>query len=287
MTIESGVQAPVHPRGVEILTSDAARRFAEHTPQTLFAIDRRDNWGETGLGMRVGPWMTDAEGVHYPSAVAVMMDSVLCGPLFVRRPGPALGMATSELSLDFIPNTAWDGPELKAVSELMQIDNSGGLTRGDVRDSSGNICVTGTLWGRFFPIPSGYSPSEPLDIPGPDPTATLTDMFCGIPELTHTGALLQVAAAPWLNNPRQVMHGGVLATLSDYVAVAALDGGAVRWCPLSLRTSFLRPANVGDKVTVVAEAVHRGRNLSVMRVRTIGNTGKVFTHSIVSYALRT
>ncbi|MDV6230551.1 PaaI family thioesterase [Rhodococcus cercidiphylli] len=286
MTIESGPRPAVHPRGVDVLTGPAASRFAEHTPQTLFAIDRREDWGVTGLGMHTGPWMTDAEGVHYPSSVAIMMDSVLCGPLFVRRPGPTMGMATSELSLDFVPAATWQGPELSAASELMQIDASGGLTRGDVRDSSGNICATGTLWGRFFPIASGDSPSEPMDIPGPDPTATLTDMFCGVPQRTHSGSELQIAAAPWLNNPRQVMHGGVLATLSDYVAVAALDGGAARWSPLSLRTNYFRPAVEGDKVTVVAEAVQRGRSLAVMRVRTMGASGKPFTHSMVSYAVK-
>lgn len=250
---------------------------------SLFGITRTSAGGLQGTGMKPGPWMTDDGGNLRPGSLAVLLDLALSSPLFSGRPSPRVGLATSELSIDFVADAALlDGP-LAATASLVRKDEDGGLVRGQVSNGGGTVAIA-TLAGRYLKSPADYHAiAAPDRNPGaPDPGLGMGQLF-DLPQTTAQGAALSVPSSPWLANPRRVMHGGILAVLAEYVASSALDGGGGAWQPSSLRINFLRPSPLGEVVSVRAVRVHQGRTLALVKVDSLRPDGKHITSAQVSF----
>ena len=91
-------------------------------------------------------------------------------------------------------------------------------------------------------------------------------------------------------NSRGIAHGGVLASLMDTAAGAAivfqpsLDGqGAVT---VSLAASYLAPAKVGDVLVARARRRSPGRRIVVCDVEVTSQTGEAIASALVTLAAK-
>jgi uncharacterized protein (TIGR00369 family) len=257
-------------------------RLAGHSPLSLFGITRTSADGQLGTGMNPGPWMTDEGGNLHPGSLAVLLDLELSSPLFLGRPSPRAGLATSELSIDFVADAALLEGHLTATASLVQKDEDGGLVRGQAANDGGIVAIA-TLAGRYLKMPEAYHGAVDLNPGTPDPGLTMRQVFTDLPHKTAEGAALSVLSSPWLANPRGVMHGGILAVLAEYVASSALDGGGGAWQPSSLRINYLRPSPLGEVVSVRAVRIQQGRKLALVKVETLRADGKHITSAQVSF----
>ncbi|WAH97667.1 PaaI family thioesterase [Arthrobacter sp. MMS18-M83] len=259
-----------------------AGRLTGHSPLSLFGITRTSADGQHGTGMNPGPWMTDDGGSLRPGSLAVLLDLELSSPLFTGRPSARAGLATSELSIDFVADAALlEGP-LTATASVIQKDEDGGLVRGQAANDGGIVAIA-TLAGRYLKMAEDYRGAVDLNPGRPDPSLTMRQVFTHLPHVTAQGAALSVLSSPWLANPRGVMHGGILAVLAEYVASSALDGGGGAWQPSSLRINYLRPSPLGEVVSVRAVRIQQGRKLALVKVETLRPDGKHITSAQVSF----
>ncbi|MBB6406319.1 PaaI family thioesterase [Arthrobacter sp. AZCC_0090] len=257
-------------------------RLAGHSPLSLFGITRTSADGQFGTGMNPGPWMTDGSGNLRPGSLAVLLDLELSSPLFSGRPSPRAGLATSELSIDFVADAALLGGHLTAKASLVHKDEDGGLVRGQVTNDGGIVAIA-TLAGRYLKMPEDYRGAVDLNPGTPDPSLTMRQVFTDLPQITAEGSALSLLSSPWLANPRGVMHGGILAVLAEYVASSALDGGGGAWQPSSLRINYLRPSPLGEVLSVRAARIQQGRKLALVKVETLRPDGKHITSAQVSF----
>ncbi len=97
----------------------------------------------------------------------------------------------------------------------------------------------------------------------------------------------EIDIRPELLNPNKVLHGGVLGTLADTVAifgcVYAYEVPSVT--TVNMTVSYLRPVNSG---TVAAEAtmLSEGKNISHWRVDITDGEGRQVAAAFVSYSIK-
>jgi acyl-CoA thioesterase len=68
-------------------------------------------------------------------------------------------------------------------------------------------------------------------------------------------------------NGFQVVHGGVLFSAADSAFAFACNSHGILTLALDANISFLRPARVGDLLTVEAREIHQGGRTGVYEVR--------------------
>ncbi|MFV0445962.1 MAG: PaaI family thioesterase, partial [Planctomycetaceae bacterium] len=75
-----------------------------------------------------------------------------------------------------------------------------------------------------------------------------------------------------------IVHGGLFATLLDAgigLAARSLSPAANRLVTAQLNLNFIRPAVVGDELTVRGEVLHSGKTSVVARADVHNDTGKL------------
>jgi 1,4-dihydroxy-2-naphthoyl-CoA hydrolase len=76
----------------------------------------------------------------------------------------------------------------------------------------------------------------------------------------------------------QTLHGGAIMTLADFLGASGtflnLPAGAGT-TTLESKTNFISPARVGDKVTAICEAVHKGKSTKVWRTTVAREDGRL------------
>jgi acyl-coenzyme A thioesterase PaaI-like protein len=106
--------------------------------------------------------------------------------------------------------------------------------------------------------------------------------WCGIPESAEGKAHLNVQVTPHLGNRAGHAHGGLLLGTAARVANAAL--------PADMRLSnisawFVSPG-LGPRLDVQSSVLQQGRNLSLVRTRILGATGKLVLETMSQHVAR-
>lgn len=89
--------------------------------------------------------------------------------------------------------------------------------------------------------------------------------------------------------PMGLVHGGVWASIGETLAsigaaLAVLDEGKTS-AGMENHTSFLRPVTTAQRVTAVAEPIHRGRTTQSWEVRISDAQGRLVARSYVRLAI--
>jgi acyl-CoA thioesterase len=107
-------------------------------------------------------------------------------------------------------------------------------------------------------------------------------------EIGDSHALMEVEVGLGHRNYFGGAHGGLIATLVDTVSFfprPLLPSG--RACTTtSLAVSYVRPAEVGDRLTARAELLHAGRRTASVAVRVTDGGGRVVAHGTVSLLMQ-
>lgn len=99
---------------------------------------------------------------------------------------------------------------------------------------------------------------------------------------TDTGAAIAFDLVPRLMNPLGNLHGGLLLCASEVAGSAALRSGGLPFVTSTIHISFLRPAPLGQRLTVEAVVEHRGRSLGLATVTTRNAAGRVCTIATIT-----
>nr|WP_325212476.1 PaaI family thioesterase [uncultured Oscillibacter sp.] len=77
-------------------------------------------------------------------------------------------------------------------------------------------------------------------------------------------------------NPVQVPHGGVYFTLADTACGSAMVAYGTMAVTINCSFSFLKSAQVGDRLTAEARELQGGRSVCVLEARVSGGAGELF-----------
>ena len=85
------------------------------------------------------------------------------------------------------------------------------------------------------------------------------------------------------------LHGGVIASLMDSAAGAALNNlfrdkpEVTGYASIEMNLSFLRPVRAGDRITVEARVLKAGRTLAVAEVEVAAPSGELAAKGRLTY----
>ncbi len=110
-----------------------------------------------------------------------------------------------------------------------------------------------------------------------------SELGLNITRLEHFRCEAEITPTRQENNPRGIIHGGVLYTMIDQVAgLAACTTG--RGCvTLDADIHYYCPAEAGQALRCVAEVVKPGKNVTVVTADVIGPNGKTLCTGTFTY----
>lgn len=97
---------------------------------------------------------------------------------------------------------------------------------------------------------------------------------------------LLVPFKPELERPGGIVSGMTIMGAADvamWLAIMTLRGTAEHWVTSDMKTSFLR-AGVGEPLLCKARVLRLGRRTAYGTVETLGASGALLAHHVVSYA---
>lgn len=238
--------------------TDVERAFA--VGDVEFGVGAR-----TSASMRTGSFMRDAAGEVRPGAVAPLVDAVL---------GYAIDAAveswtvSSEISIQFLAPVPDDGEELWCHAVGQRTGPILGFAHGEVRGLDGRSIARASQRGRLV------EGDPPLSEPEPVPTDTNLCSFVG----GHvSGDELIVPLEPRLSNPMGMLHGGVAAFASEWLASTVL--GRLPHT-VSLTIQYFR-AMMGNRARYQAFPRHSGRTLGTVDIEGYDGDGLLCTRATV------
>lgn len=107
-------------------------------------------------------------------------------------------------------------------------------------------------------------------------------------EIGDRHAVMEVEVGPAHRNYFGGAHGGLIATLVDTVSFfprPLLPSGKA-CTTTNLAVSYVRPAEVGDRLTARAELLHAGRRTAAVAVRVTDGGGRLVAHGTVSLLMQ-
>jgi len=108
----------------------------------------------------------------------------------------------------------------------------------------------------------------------------------GLTPVPETQNQWSVEVSESLVNPMGNLHGGVALCMAEIVGNRTLNSSndPVLYTG-SLQLTYSRPVPLGEKITLTAETLHRGRTMGVCRVAATLSNGKLATTAlVVAYA---
>jgi len=251
------------------------------TPNSLLGVRHEGGPGDWRAVLDPGPWIADAAGVPHAGVLGVPIDIAFGIPLTDALP-PGLAPLSTTISLDMVPGVDLFRGPLVATGEVVFGDERHGLCRGLVVDGAGRVVASGSMASVPRPIHPDFVPGSARDAE-PDPAWNLERAFDGAPTPTADGAELAFRVGRRHENQRATFHGGMQFLLADIVARAALatDGG--RWEPTSIRIDYLQVAHHGERVTMRAHTVRRGRSVALVSVECRTEPGTLVSRGTAAY----
>lgn len=253
-------------------------------PASLFGVLHGREAGTWHACMFPGAWVHDASGDLIEGSLGMLADIAFSMPGFHAARDTRTVPVTSSLHLDLCAPLELDASPLRADAALVSGSRRRALSRGEIRDPEGTVVAIGSLQSAYV--------SSAVDIPreresGPllaSASNPLTAHFPA-PEPKQGASLLHLIPDEQLCNPRRELHGGVTATLADWTGAAALEGGRRAWALTSLGVDYLRPAPIGQLLTIEARCRFQGRSVAFVDV-VFTCEDEAFASSSLAYARR-
>lgn len=107
---------------------------------------------------------------------------------------------------------------------------------------------------------------------------------CDLDKKTVTA---EYVVKPWEANRVGILHGGVICTMLDHGAGAAVSALVGEWCPtMDMDVHFLRQGHIGETLTVVGEILHLGRRAIHAEARLYDkSSGKMIASCLATYLI--
>ena len=121
---------------------------------------------------------------------------------------------------------------------------------------------------------------EPATLASGNKISLLRTLDIELTEIGERHAVMEVVVAEKHRNYFGGAHGGLIATLVDTVCFfprPLLPSGRLV-TTANLNVSYLRPAQVGDRLTARAELVHLGRRTASLTARVSDGAGRLIAH---------
>ncbi|MBD0322380.1 MAG: PaaI family thioesterase [Aldersonia sp.] len=237
-------------------------------PELLFRLERveADPGAANVARMEIGPWCFDDAGEFDAGSLAVGVDGVLGAMIHLAGSGSDWTV-TSELTVDCFADPETTAQYIQFTSRLFSLDDAGGAATCEITTDRGQVVGAGLVRSRFVPplpkMPDNVRLPSRADLPADasEPKSVL-DAIGGRLEVSLEASRLVVAANPALKNFSGVLHGGIVATASSCVGLAALDREVSKRVA-RLSVCYLRPVPIDDEAAFDAVAVHNGRSFGV------------------------
>ncbi len=121
---------------------------------------------------------------------------------------------------------------------------------------------------------------EPATLESGNAIALLRTLDIRLTEIGEQNAVMEVEVAEKHLNYLGGAHGGLIATLVDTVAFfprPLLPSGRPV-TTTNLNVTYVRPAQVGDRLTARSELLHMGRRTASITVRVVDGKGRLVAH---------
>ncbi len=122
---------------------------------------------------------------------------------------------------------------------------------------------------------------EPATLESGNTIPLLSTLGIRLVEIGEQHAVMEVEVAEGHRNYFGGAHGGLIATLADTVCFfprPLLPSGRMV-TTTNLNMSYVRPAQVGERLTARAEILHLGRRMVSLAVRIVNGDGKLVAHA--------
>jgi uncharacterized protein (TIGR00369 family) len=264
--------------------------------------------GTATFNMPASPWLCLFDGVFSGGVVALAADGPAAAAITTTL-DRWVGLATSELTLNFLRPATPESGTLIARGELIQRTKTLGYASVSVEDTRGRRIAHGTSRCVITPLNPAWVPPEltvgehlsnvPLTGRPDPPRAIPSDSWMTQPGIdVVTGSvtldnqppfaeLLGVRvmdakpgevviggpASEWLCAPERRIYGGVIAALAHEAltgAVYTTHPAGVTQASLDLTVHYLRPALAdGRELRAIGTVARRGRTLAVGRAEVV------------------
>jgi len=252
-------------------------------PENLFRL-RDITVGDRAASssMDLGQWASSEGRPIGAGAIGVLIDNAT-GYALVTARQPGSWTISTEISIDAFPELL-TATSLTARSTVDHADTLGGFATARVHDERGRLVAIGTQRCRWVPFAR-------TDMSGSgEPASTgrasgdLPAMLGATLRTDGSDVVLSLTSRHELENPSNIMHGGVSIAAADVVATTAL---AVEGMPplatSSLRVGYTRAVMDGDLVEYRAVTRHRGRGLGIVEVTaSVGGKTTAIVHIVAN-----
>lgn len=236
------------------------------------------------MTMSMSRYRNPFTGASTIGPLAILVDEV-AGVVNHYRRRPGQWTVSSELSMDVSLDGLGDldGPVLATAHALSPLGTTSlGIC---TLTYDGTVIGNGTVRSFFVEAEARTTewPAETLDLA--DGTSIADRMAVHV-NPDAAGHVLTQRIDPCLNNPIDIVHGGVAAAGLEFAASAAINAGRTE-NPLqtaSLRVNFLRPFIAGANTRYEGAAMRVGRGAAVGDAHAFGDDGRVaVTARITAY----
>jgi|GEM_PF-1653128 len=243
--------------------------------------------------MDVGTWLHDERGQVAPGSLGLLVDAVLGRGVMVAVPID-MTMATSHLHIELLRPIPGDATVIRCVAAPRAIEDSFGLSEGEVVADNGAVVARASLGAILLPQRQIFSH---VDGNGSEAGSTAVTakpvrphrLIAGSPihqalatrviSARASGVRVTNPAAPRWANLSLGVFGGIGVLMGERTMDLALRvqlDGAVAMRPVELRAAYMRPIPAdGSLITSHAQVMYRGRRLAVVRAEVRGPDGRV------------
>lgn len=257
--------------------------------------------------LRPGTDVTDAAGKLMPGLAPAAVDAALGAAVHSLLPETMVSQ-TIDLRLDYLPGADRRSDRVVVRGRAVHLGSATGLARGEVVDGSGALRALATCRSIVRPatedelIPlnpaGGADPllllpptpppelrsepevTSPVDLDGFLATELARRLELSVESVGERTVTTRIPASSGLTNMYGTVHGGAVSLFCEVgiaVALHALLPRGSGFAILDFALNFMRPVPAGGSVAAVAEIVHSGRRLGVVRVQLRNAEGRVTT----------
>lgn len=228
--------------------------------------------------MRTGPWVLGPDGTPCPGTLGVLADVVWGGAAVACAPAGLWGVST-EMTISYGVPLPADGSVLWGHGEVVYRDEHAALATGTVRTEDGRVVAAGTQRTRFAPAQPETRPL-PAGLEERLATAGFGELI-GL-ELGADGWVSLVATEA-VSNPGGHVHGGIIFSIAELAASRAVAAVSSGLATSSVTTSYLRRAELGERIRCETEIAYRGRTAATAIVRCVRADGKACALSTANF----
>ncbi len=232
------------------------------------------------------------DGRIAPGALCILADTAIGFAVVSGLPEEA-GIVTSHLNIEFVRRVPSDATLLRCTGRLARADASYALGSGTILGPGDDEIAIATIGCVVVPRPPADGVTAVRgagdDTTTPVPSSVDELLGCRVVSLTAERCEVSYTASAALSNLHSGVHGGMGVLMAERAmdrlvpASATADGGSKRL--VALRAVYPRRiAADGDQIACIAETVHHGRRLTMVRATLHDQDGRTAVSVEGTYA---